>query len=802
MPSPRLSNSVRLILLVTIGFFVTFSGSVRADEAIGEAAPADAVGDIDNADEPKVDLKERAPSVFRNVSRTRRARTNDRLVELCKETVEVTSRRMLSTDQHTPWQMIHALLGLRNEWSILHNGSPVSGLDWIAAGQSYENEYWFESTQYGGRAHPYSRPYAFEGHANQTIALISMCGVGLDREFGTGSGNVTMRDMIRHAQMTVSTKDEPTWTLWVLSRYLPPSAQWRNANRELWSIERLVKDQVDKPMKGAPCGGTHGLFALAHARNVYLQQGNRLRGVWLEADYKIRKYINTARFLQNRDGSLSSNYFRGREYNPDFNKRMASVGHTLEFLMIALPQKDLNQPWVRRAIESAARELMNNRKAYVKCSPLYHTVNALNIYLDRVNPAIQEQIAVRPDRKTVQAEQKTRKDGIPVQTVSQPRPVPDTEGKHKLQPVPDVSEESQSAADHSDSQGEWTATPADRRKPIDVSESKTGGTANEHDAGDSKDASPQPEANVTAEPAEPLESLPTEADSIDQTDSPKEIKESPAPQVIESGEQVPENAESSNEEDVAEMQETTASGDVITEDATPLTIPVAPSAEDDALEPETVPNQSSSPEPAEIVTDSSDLRPTPVPMSGTENATISQFVSAWESPARPAIMALPGIVSALNLQPGSAVADLGSGTGVFVKPLYDAVGQDGRVYAIETSADLVEHIEKRVETENLDGVFVVRNDASSLQLTYHRVDRILMVDTWRHLSEPAAILLSAQQALVPGGELLIVDSEGSLTEEGREQLLETAAAAGLEFADDVDIDGLATGNAIRLQRPF
>jgi len=847
MPSRRLPVTIRPVLLVVLGVIALPSSVAQADEAILEAAPASAVADIDNADEPKVDLRERAPSVFRSVSRTRRARTNDRLVELVKETVEVTSRRMLSTEQHTPWQMIHALLGLRNEWSILHEGNPVSGLDWIAAGQSFENEYWFEKTQFGGRAHPYSRPYAFEGHANQTIALISMCGVGLDREFGTADGTVTMRDMIRHAQMTVTSKDEPTWTLWALSRYLPPSAQWRNKDGDYWSIERLVKEQVDKPMKGAPCGGTHGLFALAHARNVYLQQGNQLRGVWLEADYKIRKYINTARFLQNRDGSLSSNYFRGREYNPDFNKRMASVGHTLEFLMIALPQKELNQPWVRRAIESAARELMNNRRAYVKCSPLYHTVNALNIYLDRVNPAQPAKVAINPERKTVQVDKpKPKNSGVPVKTVSQPKPVADSTDANKLQPVPDLPEDEPAAApveSPNSADGEWRATPKERQRPLNVPAEKIGGA----NPSTPEPAAPAPEAEKVPTPEQAIaEEQASDEGSADSTDVVElETKPNVTPETTEgdektsapSLEEVPASEEKPLEiqdaateteqaeqtaplmipqtapntpitidEPVSEPAETVTSESAATVDPPTETAPAQTEPSDSrAIEAHQAVEELPAPatEPASpLTTEAVDgLKPVPTLLAGTENRTIADFVAAWEHPQRAAVRAQRAIVTALNVPPGASVADLGSGTGVFLKPLVESVGADGRVYAIETSAELVEHIEGRVEAEQLDGVFVVRNDSESLQLTYHRVDRILMVDTWQYLENPAAILLSAQTALVPGGEVLVVDAENTLDDSSRKRLLSIADQSGLSYVEDVSVEGL-DGTVIRLKRPF
>jgi len=118
--------------------------------------------------------------------------------------------------------------------------------------------------------------------------------------------------------------------------------------------------------------------------------------VWLDAEQKIQKYIETARYNQNSNGTLSSAFFKGKEYKQDFDKRMASSGHVLEFLMMALPQERLKEKWVRRAIEATANDLMANRKAYVSCSPLYHATDALSIYLDRVAPTAPP-VAQQPD---------------------------------------------------------------------------------------------------------------------------------------------------------------------------------------------------------------------------------------------------------------------------------------------------------------------------------------------------------------------------------------------------------------------
>jgi len=179
--------------------------------------------------------------------------------------------------------------------------------------------------------------------------------------------------------------------LWTLAHYEEPDAQWFNAAGEPWSIERLVKMQVDEPVTSGACGGCHGLFALAYARNMYLSTGEPgkprpLRGVWFEADQKIKRYIFEARALQNADGSFSTNHFAGPGYSDDFATRITTSGHQLEWLMIALPQSKLKEEWIRRAISNVAKDLIDNRHVASDCGPLYHGMHALTVYRQRTVP--------------------------------------------------------------------------------------------------------------------------------------------------------------------------------------------------------------------------------------------------------------------------------------------------------------------------------------------------------------------------------------------------------------------------------
>lgn len=314
------------------------------------------------------------------------------LVKLATEAVEVSSRRYLTADMHTPWQIIHGLLAYRQDFQLKVKDSDkkINALEWASSGVSFRGESLFQKTPYGGRAHPYSTMYWFEGHPTQFMGYLTMCRLPASHEFKTADGEVvTVQDIINNAKMEVTRAPdvEMTWTLWALAHYLEPTAQWVNKNGEPWSMEELVRTELRNTIYDAPCGGTHSLFAISYARNAHLQTRQPLRGVWLEADQKIQRFIAEAKALQNSDGSFSKHYFKGRDLSNDFNSRIMGSGHMLEWLMVALPQSRLSEPWIQNGIRCLAQDMIANRHLNAECGPLYHAVDALQIYRERMHIA-------------------------------------------------------------------------------------------------------------------------------------------------------------------------------------------------------------------------------------------------------------------------------------------------------------------------------------------------------------------------------------------------------------------------------
>ena len=327
----------------------------------------------------------------------------DPFTELLDRAIEITSKRTLTANAHSPWQIFHNILAMRQDTVLRLGDKKVNAIEWLTTSEpQFDNQPWLLLTKHGAKFHSYTRIYAFEGHPSQFLALLSHSNLPMDCPFHVQGKVVTLQDLVNNSMKEVNTAEEVTWVLWALQHFLKPDAVWVNQLNETWSIERLVQMETSAPVVGAPCGGNHRLFALTRARDKYLASGGQLRGVWYLADQKIKQHIEIARSLQNPDGSFSNEFYKGPGQTPDVNKRFNTSGHTMEFLSASLPKERLNETWVRNAVWMLSRELILNRDTKIDCGPLFHTLNALILYRDRIRPKASTTDDIEPSESVAQ----------------------------------------------------------------------------------------------------------------------------------------------------------------------------------------------------------------------------------------------------------------------------------------------------------------------------------------------------------------------------------------------------------------
>lgn len=190
---------------------------------------------------------------------------------------------------------------------------------------------------------------------------------------------------------------------------------------------------------------------------------------------------------------------------------------------------------------------------------------------------------------------------------------------------------------------------------------------------------------------------------------------------------------------------------------------------------------------------------------------VEDFIKRFEIESREVFASRHQILAAVGLKPGMAVADVGSGTGLYVGPFSTAVGPEGKVYAIDISPSFIKHLRSRAKTEQLDNVEVVLCSDRDVNLPRNSIDRAFVCDVYHHFEYPASSLASIYAALREGGELILIDfareGEGERGEwlknhvrAPKEVFQQEIVDAGFRFQEEVTIDGFKENYFLRFSK--
>jgi arsenite methyltransferase len=125
----------------------------------------------------------------------------------------------------------------------------------------------------------------------------------------------------------------------------------------------------------------------------------------------------------------------------------------------------------------------------------------------------------------------------------------------------------------------------------------------------------------------------------------------------------------------------------------------------------------------------------------------------WQRPA--------DVIEALDLKEGDQVADLGAGEGYFVAELSEAVGESGKVYAVDVEGEIVVALAERFppDASNVESILGRYDDPL---LPDGGVDLILIVNTYHHIEDRPAYFRQLKQDLRPSGRVAVLEPNEDL----------------------------------------
>ncbi|UCD21956.1 MAG: methyltransferase domain-containing protein [Chloroflexota bacterium] len=130
-----------------------------------------------------------------------------------------------------------------------------------------------------------------------------------------------------------------------------------------------------------------------------------------------------------------------------------------------------------------------------------------------------------------------------------------------------------------------------------------------------------------------------------------------------------------------------------------------------------------------------------------------QLAPTWDKEFTPdRLKCLGNIVKGLGIKPGYYVLDIGSGTGVLLPFLVSEVGDQGRIVALDFSADML----IQAQTKNFPPVVgVAQADVLAIPLSDSSMDLALCNSAFPHFGDQARALQEIARVLRSNGRLVI-----------------------------------------------
>jgi ubiquinone/menaquinone biosynthesis C-methylase UbiE len=149
------------------------------------------------------------------------------------------------------------------------------------------------------------------------------------------------------------------------------------------------------------------------------------------------------------------------------------------------------------------------------------------------------------------------------------------------------------------------------------------------------------------------------------------------------------------------------------------------------------------------------------------------------------------VVTALQLNPGDKVADLGSGGGYFTFRLADAVGVSGIVYAVDVDQGLLNYVNKTASEKGYENITTIRATKDDAGLAANSVDLIFICNTYHHLKDRQQYFSNLKSALNDSGRLAIIEfTSGWLSSIGHgtatEEIVQEMQLAGYQLQTQHD----------------
>ncbi|MDR0391437.1 MAG: hypothetical protein LBH59_05995 [Planctomycetaceae bacterium] len=184
------------------------------------------------------------------------------------------------------------------------------------------------------------------------LALLAMSNIMPSYELKVAGGIYTIGNLIASEKRGVTKGSNMSMTLLGLSFYGTPTESWKNDIGETWNIERMVIEELNRPIDQGTSDVTDWLLGLTAAVNLFEEESKSLKGALALAKKQIGVYQEWVLSVQNENYLWHPKFFLYRGVGTDNFDTLYASGHILRWLVLSLSEERLQDIRVKRSISS------------------------------------------------------------------------------------------------------------------------------------------------------------------------------------------------------------------------------------------------------------------------------------------------------------------------------------------------------------------------------------------------------------------------------------------------------------------
>ncbi|GAA0179602.1 class I SAM-dependent methyltransferase [Clostridium sediminicola] len=132
-------------------------------------------------------------------------------------------------------------------------------------------------------------------------------------------------------------------------------------------------------------------------------------------------------------------------------------------------------------------------------------------------------------------------------------------------------------------------------------------------------------------------------------------------------------------------------------------------------------------------------------------------MSKLDSPERRKMLPTDKALKLIGIQQGMKVADVGCGTGYFSLPMAEIVGEEGKIFAIDISTQMLQETKRRVEEAGHSNVEIVSSGENNFKIKDKSADMVFTSTVFHEVSHPEDFLTECKRIMKDEGSIIILD---------------------------------------------